>query len=122
MLEAGYFKQILDLANVFISLFVLLYAYSFLQKTNNVRDRRPWVWLTVATMIFFIAQVLHVMFPTPDEVLISVKFFLQTTFIGMVLFVFIFQYDMIVKSELILITKKATQEEELLENIKRRIR
>ena len=106
---------ILDIANVFISFFVLIYAWSFLRQTQDVRDRRPWVFLFIATAIFFIFEVIGALNVFNISQMPGLGSFLETVFIALILFVFIFQYDLILKSDLILITRKLAQEEEDVE-------
>jgi hypothetical protein len=102
---------ILEIANVFISLFVLIYAWSFLRQTADVRDRKPWVFLFIATVIFFAFEVIGVLDIFTISHIPGLRGFLESVFIALILFVFIFQYDLILKSDLILITRKIEKEE-----------
>ncbi|MBN1274936.1 hypothetical protein JXA12_01450 [Candidatus Woesearchaeota archaeon] len=109
----AYLSGILEIANVFISLFVLIYAWSFLRQTADVRDRRPWVFLFIAAVVFFIFEVVGVLNVMNLSNIPGLHSFLESAFIALILFVFIFQYDLILKSDLILITRKIAREEEL---------
>ncbi len=112
---AGFLSSILEIANVFISLFVLIYAFSFLKQTADVKDRRPWVFLFFAAFVFFIFEVVGLLNLFSISEIPALMSFLESIFIALILFVFIFQYDLILKSDLILITRKIAKEEEELE-------
>jgi hypothetical protein len=99
-------EGILEVANVFISVFVLFYAYSFLAKTSSVKDRKPWIFLFIASIIFFLFEFLGAVKLLSAFEIPSLRYFLGTTFIGLILFTFIFQYDLIQKADMILISKK----------------
>jgi hypothetical protein len=106
-----YLGGILEIANVIISLFVLIYAWSFLRQTADVRDRKPWVYLFIAAAVFFLFEVLGVLDVFNFSNIPNLRSFLESAFIALILFVFIFQYDLILKSDLILITRKIAREE-----------
>ncbi len=106
------FESIINIANLFISLFVLIYAWSFLKQTADVRDRKPWVFLFIATIVFFIFELVGVLDLFKLSTIPGVTSLFETIFIALILFVFIFQYDLILKSDLILITRKMTEEED----------
>ncbi|MBD3209498.1 hypothetical protein GF367_03705 [Candidatus Woesearchaeota archaeon] len=108
-----YLSGILEIANVFISLFVLIYAWSFLRQTADVKDRKPWVFLFVAAIVFFLFEVVGVLDVFNISKVPGLRSFLESAFIALILFVFIFQYDLILKSDLILITRKIAREEKL---------
>lgn len=107
---ASYLGGILEIANVFISLFVLIYAWSFLKQTQDVRDRKPWVFLFIAAVVFFAFEVVGVLDIFALSQIPGLRNFLESAFIALILFVFIFQYDLILKSDLILITRKMAKE------------
>ncbi len=106
-----YFAEVLEIANVFVALFVLAYAYSFLRQTSEARDRKPWVFLFIAAVVFFVFEVIGVLNIFRITHFNELRSFLETVFIALILFVFIFQYDLILKSDLILITRKIASEE-----------
>ena len=107
----AYLSGILEIANVFIALFVLIYAWSFLRQTTDVRDRKPWVYLFFAALVFFLFELVGVFDAFNLSSIPGLRSFLESTFIALILFVFIFQYDLILKSDLILITRKIAREE-----------
>ncbi|MFP4524633.1 MAG: hypothetical protein ACLFO2_04985 [Candidatus Woesearchaeota archaeon] len=107
---SSYLGGILEIANVFISLFVLIYAWSFLKQTQDVRDRKPWVFLFIAAVVFFAFEVVGVLDIFALSQIPGLRNFLESAFIALILFVFIFQYDLILKSDLILITRKIAEE------------
>ena len=107
-----YLGGMLEIANVFISLFVLVYAWSFLKQTSDVRDRKPWVFLFIAAIVFFCFELIGVLGIFELFTIPGLRSFLESVFIALILFVFIFQFDLILKSDLILITRKIEREEQ----------
>ena len=101
----------LAFANAFIAIFIMVYAYLFLKKTNEHRDRRPWDYLFIASVIYFVYQVFNIFWlsgvtalPSVDLSFVSnVMAFLYS---GCVLLSFISQHDLILRSQIILISKK----------------
>ncbi|MBR9701136.1 hypothetical protein GOV11_04695 [Candidatus Woesearchaeota archaeon] len=107
----------LGYANAFIAIFILIYAYMFLKKTNKHRDRRPWDFLFIASVIFLIYEIFIVMFLSGVTSLSTLDLqFINNTmaflYAGCVLLAFISQHDLILKSQIILISKKDASDEE----------
>ncbi|MFP4195955.1 MAG: hypothetical protein ACLFSN_04275 [Candidatus Woesearchaeota archaeon] len=99
----------LSFANILISIFVLVFAISFLKKTVKRKDRNPWIFLLIAVIVFFFMQVTKV-FDLLGYINISgYSFYMDSMFIAIILFTFIFQYNLILNSELIEIRKKQTK-------------
>jgi hypothetical protein len=97
-------------ANVFIAAFILIYAYLFLRKTQEHRDRRPWDFLFLASFFYLLSQVFVVIVRSGVEVpginLDIVSGVLAFLYSGCVLLAFVSQHDLILRSQLILISKK----------------
>jgi hypothetical protein len=99
-------------ANIFIATFILVYAYLFLEQTNEHRDRRPWDFLFVASLLYLIFQIFNIMFLSGVTMLFSsldidlVRNIFAFLYSGCVLLAFISQHDLILRSHLILISKK----------------
>ncbi|MGM5480357.1 MAG: hypothetical protein ACQESC_02770 [Nanobdellota archaeon] len=96
----------LGIANIIISLFVLCFAIVFLKKTVKVKDRNPWIFLLIAVVVFFAIEVLKIASFVGWINLHAYSFYLDSMFIAILLFTFIFQYNLILNSELIAIRRK----------------
>lgn len=96
----------LSFANILLAAFVLFFAISFLRKTKETKDRNPWFFLLVAVVVFFCIQILKVVELMGYINLDTYMFYLDSMFIAIVLFTFIFQYNLILSSELIQIKRK----------------
>jgi len=118
MIPSNYVTIWIAYANAFIALFIMVYAYLFLKKTNEHHDRRPWDFLFVASFLYFIFQIFNIAYIS------GITFILGNTlninmisnlfaflYSGSVLLAFVSQHDLILKSELILISKKDEQKE-----------
>jgi len=97
-------------ANIFIAAFILVYAYLFLRKTEEHRDRRPWDFLFLASFFYLLYQVFVVLvlsgFAFPAVNLDLVGNLMAFLYSGCVLLAFVSQHDLILRSQLILISKK----------------
>ncbi|MBN1175617.1 hypothetical protein JXA48_03160 [Candidatus Woesearchaeota archaeon] len=96
----------LSFANILLAVFVLFFAISFLRKTKENKDRNPWLFLLIAVVVFFCIQILKVLELMGHIHLDTYMFYLDSMFIAIVLFTFIFQYNLILSSELIQIKRK----------------
>ncbi|MCF7871566.1 hypothetical protein K9L97_00885 [Candidatus Woesearchaeota archaeon] len=104
MLE--FWREILGIANVFIGLFVLAFAILFLKKTAPMNDRKPWVILFIAVIVFFFFQLCKMIGVFSFGIWPELSDFLQTLFIGLVLYVFIFQFHLMHKQGRIIVKSK----------------
>lgn len=104
-------QGILSFTNIFIAVFVLVFAASFLKKTESHRHRNPWIFLFCAVIIFFFIQILKVFELLGQVDLGGYMFYLDSMFLAVVLFTFVFQYNLILNSELIQITRKKDVDE-----------
>lgn len=105
-MDFDYLQSILVIANVFISLFVLVFAYVFLKNTEPERDRKPWIFLLIAIAVFFLFELVSMLDVLSAQPLFEIKDFFKTVFIAIILYVFVFQYSLIKGSNKILIRRK----------------
>lgn len=116
MALAAYLSLWISLTNAFIALFIMVYAYLFLKKTNRHRDRRPWDFLFLASFLYLIYQIFSVVVLTGVSVISLVDMQLVSSamsflYSSAVLLAFISQHDLILQSQLILISKKDRKKE-----------
>ncbi len=98
-------------AKVLISVFVMVYAYSFLKRSDAVAEKKPWEYLYVASMFLFLAETLDALqlFKPKEYPLFyfkSVERFLEFLFLGFLLLSFKYQNYLLAKKEELLIRKK----------------
>lgn len=105
-------RGIFTLANTFIAVFIVVYAFLFLKKTRSHYERRPWDYLFMASIIY-LTYTLAIMLLTlyNVQVILSLKLdelnvFFQFLYTGLILLAFISQTDLIFKNEIIVITRK----------------
>jgi hypothetical protein len=108
----NYLYGMFNLATMFIAVFIAVYAYLFLTKTKEDRERRPWDFLFVSSILFFVFELLALLsyfnligLGGLDILMVSKVF--EFLYSGFVLLAFISQHDLILRSHLILISKKA---------------
>ena len=113
----GYVQGILSFSIVFVASFITLYSYMFLQKTVRHKERRPWEFLFIASVLFLIFEVVSLLSFLGILNLASVdtafwsKIF-EFLYSGFVLLAFISQHDLILNNHLILISKKEANDKE----------
>ena len=110
---------IFTVANSFIALFIVVYAFMFLNKTRSHKDRRPWDYLFLASIIYLVYTMflmlleiynIRMIFNTLDVYELSV--FFQFIYTGLILLAFISQTDLIFNNQVIIIMKKDGQDQE----------
>ena len=105
------------MANSFIALFIVVYAVLFLKKTKSHKERRPWDYLVVASIIYLAYTLLAMLLAiynvrTILRVNVSeLNVFFQFLYTGLILLAFISQTDLIFKNEIIIITRKLSPTE-----------
>jgi len=110
-------QGIFSLANAFIALFIVIYAFLFLKKTKSHKERRPWDYLFVASIIYLSYTVVSMLLTLyhidvmMNLNLIDLNVFFQFIYTGLILLAFISQTDLIFKNEIIIITRKLEPEE-----------
>ena len=93
----------LTFANLMLSIFVMVYAASFIQKSNHKSHRKPWISLFFASIVFFLLESVKALHFLEFINLGNTAFYLDSLFIAAVLFTFIFQHKMLVEQGIILI-------------------
>jgi hypothetical protein len=101
----GYMANLFKWANVFISLFIILIAYSFFQRTKPHNNRTPWIILFVAVITFFIFETSNALFPNLNPIL-ELRDFFKTLFVAFILYVFVYERYLIEHSKAIIIESK----------------
>ncbi len=103
-----YLKIMLEFANIAISLFALIYGVFFLIYTTKHRHKLPWVYLTMATVLFFAFQSLFLLesFGISSSKLVTIRLIIGTGFASMVLLSFVYQMDIILRSSYVFIQRK----------------
>jgi hypothetical protein len=102
----SYLEGLLNIADVFIALFIMWYAIFFLRKTRSSRHRRPWEILAVAVYFFFMAEVFTVLAQFEVVQIHGLINIFKTTFIGLILLVFTLNYDFIIRGNELVIKKR----------------
>ena len=116
MALSTYVSLWLGYANVFIAAFIMVYAYLFLHKTNKHRDRKPWDFLFLASFLYLIYQIFNVIVISGVTVVSEISLPLVSNgmsflYSGAVLLAFISQHDLIIRSHIILISKRDNEKE-----------
>ena len=105
-------KGVLSLSNVFIAVFIVIYAMLFLKQTRSHRERRPWDYLVVASVIYLLYTLFTMLIQNYGEQMVfnlsldELSIFFQFIYSGLVLLAFISQTDLIFKNEIIIITRR----------------
>ncbi len=108
---------ILSLSNSFIAVFIVIYAFLFLKKTKSHRERRPWDYLIVASIIYLLFTFLSILITIYriERIytlsVVELNIFFQFLYSSLILLAFISQTDLIFKNELIIITRKLSPHE-----------
>ena len=110
-------RGIFSLANTFIALFIVIYAFLFIRKTTSHKERRPWDYLIIASVTYLLYTILAMLFSiygirTIFQFNVSeLSMFFQFVYTGLILLAFISQTDLIFKNEIIIITRKIDPDE-----------
>jgi amino acid transporter len=105
-------QGIFTLANTFIAVCIVVYALLFLKKTKSHKERRPWDYLFVASVLYLTYTLLTMLLTLYHiDVLLNLglgelSVFFQFLYTGLILLAFISQTDLIFKNEIIIITRK----------------
>lgn len=106
----NYITGIISFAIAFIGLIICMYSYLFLTKTVKHKERKPWEFLFVASVLFVTFQVLSLLtYLGIINAFIDMSFWskiFEFLYSGFVLLAIISQHDLILNSHLILISKK----------------
>ena len=112
----SYVHGLFAIATLCIAIFIAVYAHLFLVKTQQQRERRPWEYLFVASILYLIFEFLSLLITFGainlvgvDIIMVSKLF--EFLYSGFVLLAFVSQHDLILHSHLILISKKEVGDE-----------
>lgn len=100
-----YMTNLFKWANVFISFFIILIAYSFFQRTKPHSSRTPWVILFIAVITFFIFEFSNAIIPTLNPIP-ELRDFFKTLFVAFILYVFVYERHLIEHANKIVIERK----------------
>lgn len=110
--SSAYLASLLEFSSLFISLFILVFAFIFLKSTESHVDRRPWIYLFLAIFTFFLFEFIGVLAFFSSEFKFALRNFFKTLFIGIILYVFVYQYYLLSKSSSIIIKKKQAESQD----------
>jgi amino acid transporter len=104
-------RGIFTMADSFIALFIVIYAFLFLKRTKSHKERRPWDYLFVGSIIYLVYTMITIIITynvgnIGDINLVALNVFFQFLYTGLILLAFISQTDLIFKNEIIIITRK----------------
>lgn len=121
-----YVRGLLSFAILFIAFFITMYSFMFLLKTTEHRERRPWDFLFIASVLFLIFETFSILlhFGVIALVKIDILFWgkiFEFLYSGFVLLAFVSQHDLILKNHLILISKK-DEDKNLKEQVENEIK
>lgn len=106
MIDTLFLRGVIEIANVAISLFALIYAFLFLKHTTRHKDRLPWEFLMIAALMFFGAETVRVIVLMNGVDFYGLENLLTLLFVSFLLLSFIFQHNLFKKKEMVLIYKK----------------
>ncbi len=101
-----FFEGLLNVADVFIAIFIIGYAIFFLSKTHTSKHRRPWEIMVIAMIMFLLVEIFTVLSQFNILKVIGLINVLKTVFIGLMLLVFTTTYYLIEKENSLTIEAK----------------
>ncbi len=108
-----YIQGLFVIVNTIISLYILIYAYTFLLKTDELplSERRPWILLVIGAFFFLFSQVLGIIatFGPGSIVGIGISFIrivFEFIYGGVILLAFITQSHLIILKDIVVIMKR----------------
>lgn len=116
-MPVNYLQGLFIIVNTFLSFYIVIYAYVFLSRTKDYPDRRPWELLFLGSIIFLITQVVWISAIYGEEVLLGINIYTlnvvcQFLYAALILIAFITQSQLILKSDMILITRRVQKRRE----------
>ncbi|MFA6073799.1 MAG: hypothetical protein WC758_06800 [Candidatus Woesearchaeota archaeon] len=106
--DSSYLAHLLQWANVFISFFIMIFAYIFFKKSKPHKNRTPWIFLFVAVISFFVFELSGAILDN-QTIIPELRDFFKTIFIAFILYVFIYQHYLLMHSNKIVIEKKESE-------------
>jgi hypothetical protein len=104
--SAAFFIGTLEIANLFIAIFIVYFAYQFIRKTHRHIDRRPWELLIGASVVFLISELFAFAKIIYGWEIVGLRNLLQMLFAALILFAFTHQHHLIHHQDSIHIHKK----------------
>ncbi len=110
------------MAKVLLSIFVMTYAYIFLRRSEKYEERRPWMYLFVAAMFWFIFKVLAILELFKGgiysrEFITNASRIVEFGFLVIFLFSFIYQHHLLKEENILVIQKSSDYEETWFERL-----
>ncbi|MFC2134400.1 hypothetical protein ACFLTH_07260 [Bacteroidota bacterium] len=120
-----YSEGLFIIVNTLISFYIVIYAFIFLNRTKKYPDRRPWELLFIGAIFFLVSQCLSLISIVSEPTFFgiqarTVKIILEFAYATLILMAFITQSQMILLSDMILITRKVDTKRQEQEDRKRR--
>ncbi len=111
-----YLQGIFSISLVILAFFISLYAFLFLKRTKKRKERRPWDFLFIASLLFLFFEVLSFLhyfniFTLNTNVLSIIGKAAEFFYSGLILLAFVSQNDLIFNSHLILISREDEESE-----------
>ena len=110
-MDIYYFKTLLEIANIFITLFILIFAGVFLKKTEAKDARKPWFFLFLAILVFLAFEVLKMLGFFTGGLYPELADLLKIVFISLVLYVFVYQYYLLQSAGKIIIKERVVMKD-----------
>ncbi|MBC8494733.1 hypothetical protein H8D36_01115 [archaeon] len=116
-MEVLFVRGLFIIVNTLVSFYIVIYAYFFLSRTKNYPDRRPWEFLLIGACFFLLSEILGIIQvfigPTIAKVdIMTIRMVFEFLYASLVLVGFITQSQMILMSDMILITRKVERRKE----------
>jgi hypothetical protein len=100
-IPTGWFLEgMFNIADVFISIFIIAYAIFFLSRTHPTKTRRPWEIMLISIVFFLLAAVFTVLGQFNIVYIQGLISFLKTIFIGLMLLVFTMTIELLKDAEI----------------------
>ncbi|MBU0667317.1 MAG: hypothetical protein KKB65_07625 [Nanoarchaeota archaeon] len=113
-----YLRGLFVVVNFIVGAYIVSYAYVFLTRTKSYPDRKPWDFLFIAAIVFLISALFAILNLYKLEQffgmdIITIRIIFETAYAALVLLAFITQSQMILHSDLIIISKKLKETKKL---------
>ena len=98
-MDYSFLQGMISIANLLISLFVLIFAIFFLGRMHHHRKKKPWVFLFGAVIVYFALQVANILSYAGLFNMEVFRFYFDLIFLAIVLFTFVLQYNLVLHSD-----------------------
>ncbi|MFH1401174.1 MAG: hypothetical protein ABIH41_06680 [Nanoarchaeota archaeon] len=110
-MNAAFFEGSMETANLFISIFILIFAYLFNKKSHSHEHRRPWEFLILAMIVWFVQETMVFIKVLNGYEVPGLRSLLLTLFAGLLLLSFTTQHHLIHHNHTIQIHKRTNSKE-----------